>query len=280
MSGRALPPSVSGAAVAGFIGGAITWALASSASALPSAIRGYGRLDQVMSLLLGASVGACVLTLRARHRREPMAIASLIGAIVGGVAAATGASIGLLLSGSPSPVGFVLERVATWALMCASTAVSIAMCTRTRRTVVAAESAVIGAFGGILAGAMMSLPGPTELWWPLALTVAGAVIGFAAVGPGVWRAPVVVQLLPQREHRLTLWSLHECAIERGWSMPIAEAQVGCVDGTVYVYPPPAGAVLDGYPLYRALPLTRDAILGVGRIRARLAVRTAVVRANA
>lgn len=52
-------------------------------------------------------------------------------------------------------------------------------------------------------------------------------------------------------------------------MALAEARIACVDGVVYVYPPPAGAILDGYPLYRAVPLTRDAMLAVGRARFRV-----------
>jgi hypothetical protein len=36
-----------------------------------------------------------------------------------------------------------------------------------------------------------------------------------------------------------------------------------------VYPPPAGAVLDGYPLYRALPVSRSVVLAVGRSRCRV-----------
>ena len=55
-------------------------------------------------------------------------------------------------------------------------------------------------------------------------------------------------------------------------MKWAEARVGCVNDTVYVYPPPAGAILDGYPLYRALPLTRTGMLAVGLTRLRVTLR--------
>jgi hypothetical protein len=55
-------------------------------------------------------------------------------------------------------------------------------------------------------------------------------------------------------------------------MPVLDAHVASVNGSVYVYPPPAGAILDGYPLYRAVPLARDAIIAVGRVRIRATLR--------
>lgn len=272
MSRRPLAASVSAAAVAGWIGGALAWALASSVSALPNAMHGYGRLDQAVAFVIGACVGVCVCAMYARHRREAMGLPTLAGFVLGGVAATLGATLGLLVSRGTSPTAFVVGRVVTWALMCAGTAAALALSMRSRHAARALESAVIAGIGGIAAGAIVSFPGPTELWWPVAITMAGAIVGLAAIGPSVWRAPIVVQVLSSRDQRPSLWSLHECAIESGWSMPIGEAQVGCLEGVVTVYPPPAGAVLDGYPLYRAMPLTRDAVLGVGRLRARLVVR--------
>jgi hypothetical protein len=168
-----------------------------------------------------------------------------------------------------SPVLFVIERLATWGLMAGLIAAALSAFTQVRRARFTLESFLLGTLGGVTAGALFSLPGPSEVWLAFAITLCGASIGFAAVGPAVWHAPVVVHALPPRDARHSLWSLHEQAIHDGWSMMLAEARVGCVDGVVYVYPPPAGAILSGSPLYRAMALGHDAVLAVGRSRFRV-----------
>jgi hypothetical protein len=268
---RPLHPSISAAAVAGWIGGALAWFVTSAWTDLSSVISSYTRLDQFAALVLGAFVGGLVLTVRARHRREPLLPAARAGLLLGGVSALLGATVSLLFDGATSSEVFVVQRVLTWALLSGSAAAALATYTRPRRTPCIVESGILGLIGGATAGAMYSLPGPAEIWLPVAMTWSGGAIGFAAVGPAMWRAMVVVQVLPPRDGRLSLWSLHERAIDRGGSMPVAEGEVGCVDDDVVVSPPPAGAILDGYPLYRALPLTRDAILAIGRSRFRLTV---------
>lgn len=268
---RGLHASISSAIVAGWIGAAFAWLLCSSFTDLSSLMSSYARLDQLVALCLGASTGACVLALRARHRREPVLAAFGAGALLGGVAALLGATIGLVLRLGDSPLAFVLQRVGTWALMSAAMAAALACYTRSPRALAIAESAMIGVIGGVTAGAIFTLPGPAEVWWPIAMTLAGAAVGFAAVGPNMWRAPAVVHVLSSRERRHTFWSLHERTIDDGWSMPVAEGHVACVEGHVYVYPPPAGAILDGYPLYRAMPLAHDVMLAIGRSRFRIAL---------
>lgn len=229
----------------------------------------YGRLDQLVALLLGASCGACILAGRARHRRDPVLPAAGAGILLGGVAGLAGTSVGLRLHAGVTPVGFVIERLATWGLMAGLVAAALSTFARTRRLAANSESFLLGVLGGVTAGALFSLPGPSEVWLPIAMTWCGGAMGFAAVGPGIWHAPAVVHVLPVRGARHSLWSLHERAIDEGWSMPLAEAQVACVDGVVYVYPPPAGAILDGVPLYRAMPIVHDAMLAVGRSRFRV-----------
>lgn len=236
---------------------------------LSSLISSYARLDQLVAMLSGAVIGACVLGLRAQHRREPITAALSAGALLGGVAASIGATLGLVVRGSDTPVGFVMQRIATWALMTGAAALALSAFTRARRWRASVEALVIGLVGGASAGALFSLPGPSEMWLPFAMTWCGAMIGFSAVGPGMWHAPAVVQILPPRDHQLSLWSLHERALDNDWSMTAAEGHIAAVDDVVYVYPPPSGAVLDGYPLYRTVPLTRDVLLAVGRMRFRI-----------
>ena len=262
---RALLPSLSAAGVSGWIGAAAAWTIASGWSDITPMLSSYDRLDQYVALLLGACSGGSVLVLRARHRREPLLPALGAGLLLGGVASLVGATMGLLLRGVGT-TGFLLQRIATWSLLAACGAAALATYSRTRRTISIATSFGLAAVGGAIAGVIFSLPGPSELWMPLAMTWCGAAMGFAAVGPAMWRAPVVVQLQPPLGQRHSIWSLHERAVDNGWSTPVGEGQIGCVDDTVFVYPPPAGAILDGYPLYRATPLTRAAVIAVGRTR--------------
>lgn len=268
-SSRSLPPSVSAAAVAGWVGGAIAWLISSGWKDLSPLMPSDARLDQFVALLFGAAVGGCVLTLRARHRRAPLVPALCSGVLFGGVAATLGATMGLLLRVSDSPLGFGMERIATWALMAACPAATLSMCTRPERWLDSAESLALGALGGATAGGLFSFPGPSEMWLPLAMTWCGGAIGFAVVGPGIWHAPAVIQQLPPHDYRQSLWSLHERAVDNDWSVPVAAGQIGVVDDIVYIYPPPSGAILDGYPLYRSAPLTRDVLLAVGKIRFRV-----------
>ena len=269
---RAFPASLSAAAITGWVGGAAAWAITSGWRDSSALLSSYDRIDQYVALTMGACIGACVLVGRARHRREPLLPAFGAGLLLGGVAALMGATYGLLWRSSESSLGFVFQRIATWTLLAAFAATALSMYSRHWHLRSSGESLVLGALGGAIAGLIFSLPGPADVWLPLAMTWCGGAIGLAAVGPAMWRAPVVVQLQPPRGRRHSLWSLHECAIENGWSMEWVEAQVGCVNDMVYVYPPPAGAVLDGYPLYRVLPLTRTAMLAVGRTRLRVTLR--------
>ncbi len=194
------------------------------------------------------------------------------GTLLGAVSALLAVTIGLLLPLGDAPLAFVIQRVGAWALMTGLTSAALACYSRAPNRVTIAESAVIGVIGGAGAGAIFTLPGPAEVWLPIAMTTAGAAVGFAVVGPAMWRAAAVVHVMSPRDQRHTLWSLHERALEDGWSIHVADGQVANVDGTVFVYPPPAGAVLDGYPLYRAVPIARDVVLAVGRTHARVMLR--------
>ena len=257
------------AAIAGWIGGAVAWSISSGWADATPYLRTNGRLDQLVALLLGATAGALVLVARARHRRDSLAPALGAGVLLGGIPALVGATLGVWLLSADTAGRFVLIRMIAWALSTSFAAMGLSRFTRTPTTRITLESLALGALGGAIGGAMYSLPGPAELWLPVAMAWTGATIGVAGVGPLLWRAAVTVHVLPPRDERRTMWSLHERTVERGAFMVVSDAQVACVDDTVYVYPPPGGAVLDGYPLYRAVPLQRDALLAVGRARFRL-----------
>ncbi|MEP6831805.1 MAG: hypothetical protein ABJB74_00365 [Gemmatimonas sp.] len=268
---RTLPATVSGALVAGWVGGAVAWAIANRWSDLSPQVASYARADQLMSLTLSACVGALVLVARARFRREALVPAMCAGMLLGGVGALVGCTLALFLPDGSTGQMFAVVRMLTWSLMAGFASVALAQYTRLHRIGVSIEVLLIGLCGGAVAGAMYSLPGPGELWWPAACTVCGAAIGLASVGPAMWRAPAVALILPPHEQHHTFWSLHERAIERGCAMRVASATISCDGPNVVVYPPATGAVLDGQPLYRPVQLTQNAELVAGRIRCRVTV---------
>lgn len=270
-SPRRFPHSVTAAAIAGWIGGAVAWGISSGWTDATPYLRSNGRLDQLVAMLLGAASGALVLMARARHRRDSLMPALAAGALLGGIPALIGATILLWLPSADTAGRFVLMRVLAWALSTSFAAAALSRFTRTPAMRISLESLALGALGGAIGGAIYSLPGPAELWLPVAMAWTGAAIGVAGVGPLLWRAAVTVHVLPPRDERRTMWSLHERALDRGASMMLSDAHVACVDDIVYVYPPPGGAVLDGYPFYRAVPVQRDALLAVGRARFRLSL---------
>jgi len=222
-----------------------------------------------MSLTLSACVGALVLLARARFRREALVPAMCAGILLGGVGALVGCTLALFLPDGGTSRMFTLVRMLSWSLMAGFASVALAQYKRLRRVDVSIEVLLIGLCGGAIAGAIYSLPGLGELWWPAACTVCGAAIGFASVGPTMWRSPAVALILPPHEQHHTFWSLHERAIESGMAMQVANATVMCDGPNVVVHPPPSGAVLDGHPLYRPVQITQNAELVAGRVRCRV-----------
>jgi len=272
---RSLPATAFGGLVAGALGGALAWAIASGWADLSPYIASYARLDQVMSLTLAASVGALVLTARARFRREALLPAMGAGLLLGGVGALVGCTLALFLPVGGTSRMFALMRILTWSLIAGFAAVALAQYARLRRVAVTLEVLSVGLCGGAIAGAMYSLPGPAELWWPAACTVCGAAIGLAAVGPVMWRAPAVALILPAHDQHHSFWSLHERAIEPGEAMHVANATISCDGDAVLVSPPEGGAILDGHPLYRPVHLAQNADVVEGRIRCRVTLFQAI-----
>ncbi len=267
-SRRSLPHGATAAAVFGWIGAGIAAAIGSRWTDISPIVSTFARLDQLQMLLTGACVGALVLVGRALHRRESAIAATLAGALLGASGALIGATLAWSLPIGSSPRSFLFTRFAGWAVAAALTSVTLSLWSRSLSFKRIGETAVLGAIGGITAGAVFSMPGPSELWLPIATTIFGATVGFAAVGPGLWRAPLIMQTLPARDTRRGMLSLNERSVDNGWSMQLSEARIGCVDGRVYVYPPPGGVGIDGHSYYRPVELTHDALLTVGRARYR------------
>jgi len=266
-----IPRSAIAAAVFGFAGGTLAWVITSAWTDASALMSSNVRADLLAAAVFGLCTGALVSLGRARHRREPLSSAFAAGALIGALSASLGTALSDWTGQVDGAVAFVFARIVTWATIAACMASGLAFMASARSRQRVIESIALGALGGAIGGAVATLPGPTELWSAIAMAWTGAAIGFAGIGPSLWRAPVLVQVLPSRNDRRSMWTLHERAVERGMSMVLAEARIACDDDAVVVHPPPNGAVLDGYPLYRTMSLQRDGLLAVGRARFRLTV---------
>ena len=122
-----------------------------------------------------------------------------------------------------------------------------------------------------LAGAIITLPGITEIWQAAAFIWLGGVIGFAVAGPELWLASAVVELIPPRGQFPGILDLREWPLYPGDVLSLGQAQVAQVGTRFLVYPPAGGLVANGHhiPLPRDLP--EGGLLLVGRARYRVRV---------
>ncbi len=243
VSDGSMPRGVLASLVLGYTGGFIAWIVSGWWTDTNAVVPNYVRLDQLTMLTLGACVGAAVLAGAALRTRGSVLLAAAAGAVLGGVAAAIGAAVSLLLPPAVSLRAFMLVRIAGWALTAGLAAVSIASYTRRPSLRLLGESAGLGLVAGALGGVIFALPGPSDFWQALAFCAVGAAVGVAACGPALWRAPALIEAWrPRVPGVLTLreWPLHE-----GESTTLSGASLGCPDGHLALYPPPAGAIVGG-----------------------------------
>jgi hypothetical protein len=241
---HSLPRGVLASIVLGYTGGLVAWLIAGVWTDLGPARSTYLRLDQITILLLGAIAGAAVLGGAALRRRESILMAVPAGGMLGGAGAVIGASLVLLVPGVMSLRGFVLGRIAGWALAAGLASLLLACYGPRLRWPRLGESLGLGLMAGGLSGVVFALPGPSDLWQGIAFCLFGAGVGVAACGPALWRAPAIVELY--RGPRLPgILSLREWAVADDESAVLESATVAARGGRAALYPSPAGAVLDG-----------------------------------
>ncbi len=240
-----LPRGVLASAMFGYVGGVVAWLVAALASLPSHFTTDYNRLDQITMALLGAIAGACVLAGLALRGRGVVLLAIVSGMALGGLGSLIGASASLLIPGSSSVRGFVVARVAGWALSAAIGSALLACYSRHLDPRRLAESLFVGLLGGGACGVIFALPGPSDLWQGLAFAAFGVTTGMAVAGPALWRAAAIVELVPSRGLVPEILTLREWPVYDGSTVEFGAAKIGCQDQRVALYPAPEGALFQG-----------------------------------
>ena len=247
--------------------GGVAWLLSAFWSSLTA---NYVRLDQFTALGLGAVVGSAVLAAREFRQRRRFWFALATGVLLGGAGALAGTSILAFAYAAVTPRGFLLQRIAAWALAGFLTVAALSVAVSPRRPRMLLESGVITVAGCAIGGVIYTLPGATDLWQALAFLWFGAVVGAAVCGPELWSAVAVVETLAPRGKQLELLSLHE-ALLYDETLALGEARLATVVGGVALYPPAGGVIADGHHVHQPRFLRSTTELVVGRMRYRVRV---------
>jgi uncharacterized membrane protein YeaQ/YmgE (transglycosylase-associated protein family) len=270
-SDDSLPRGVLASSVLGYLGALVAWVLTGFWTDITSAISSYPRLDIATMFLLGASVGAAVLGGMALRTRGPVLLGTVAGILVGGAGAAVGAATVALLPVTGSVRGFLLLRLLGWTLSGVLTAACTGCYIRPLGWRRVGESALLGLLAGAIGGAVFALPGPSELWQGLAFLAFGAGTGLAVGGPALWGARAIVEEAPTHGLVPSVVSLREWPVHEGSAIQLGQGQIACQDGQLAIYPPPAGAQIDGRSVAQPAFIGGSGRLTIDGVRYRIRV---------
>jgi len=239
-----LPRGIAASALFGYAGAFLAWLVAGIFTDLTDLISSYQRLDQVAICLLGAAAGAAVLAGAALRQRRSVVVGAASGLLLGGAGTLLGGSAALLLIHPASPAAFLGYRLLAWALAGVVGGAFLACHAVPLAPGRVGESATLGLIAGAMSGAVLGLPGPSELWQAVAWLLFGAALGVAVTGPLLWHASAMVELQHPRGLP-TMVSLREWPILEGSSVQLGSAQLAAQEGQVAFYPPASGASVNG-----------------------------------
>ena len=241
---RFVPRAVYASAALGAAGGWSAWtvagAIADANADNPGFLASRAGLDAVLAAIFGLLVGAAV-GFGAARRTNGGAVSGLAAGAGGGLVAALlwAVGVGLTRSGAPDPFRVDGEslvvhgaRFGAWVVLGAAVAVGVALATArwtgARGGAAAFRAAVWAGLGGGVAGLLVTLPGPIELWSALGATIAGAGVGGAVAWAAVRRSVGVLSLEAIGEHGPGVVSLREWALvnDRPVSLASREAPAG------------------------------------------------------
>jgi hypothetical protein len=214
------------AALAGFFGALIAWAIAASFVDLGDIVDDYAQLDGVVAIILGTCVGAAALgaaALRESSRRGAGRVAldvllgTAIGAALGMVGGALGAVASSLtrgaLAGSSSAAAFVGARVGAWALLGAALGVLLAVRYVRRDPRRLVDGLLAGLVAGALGGLVYCFPGPSDIWQLTAFLMVGAGIAAGLAAPALQRSAAILELESRRSRRVGALGLREWGLD-------------------------------------------------------------------
>ncbi len=214
-----VPKGAYAAAVSGMSGALLAWLIVSTITDLSDALPTYARLDLAVGGMLGALAGAFISAGDALRTRASVPLGALFGfalGLVGGVAGgAAGAGLGGVLAPRLTASGFSVVRIVAWAVLGAAIGLTLGMRwwqSDERRT---ADGAGYGALAGVIAGAVYSLPGPSEFWQALAFAIVGAGIGAGVCAPSLRRSVAILELERNGSTRIGLTRLREWGLSSG-----------------------------------------------------------------
>jgi hypothetical protein len=255
-------------AVLGLTAGAISWGLSPQFTGLTTHA-GASRLDQATMWLFGSLVGTAVFGGRAR-RAGTVPLAELItGAALGGTAALVATTMVEFVPPVSSSATFVVLRAVAWAWCGLLTSAALGSVLPRRVKARLIETAVIGSAGGLIAGLIVALPGPAELWQAIAFVVLGAAIGVAVEWPAARRAVAMVDRTPRHGPVPGVVTLYESPLYDGGAVALGDATLACRNGQLALYPPKSGVVFNGRAVIVPVFLPGGGTLMVGSQRFRI-----------
>jgi hypothetical protein len=170
--------------VASLSGAALGWLAIQPLSDLGPFVTSYPVLDVVGLGLLGGSIGGFLLGFTAIRKGQRALVEAAGGVAVGTLAAVVGGVVGRMVAGleflGTSRQGYLVARLIIWGLtsglLGGALAARFVAIDRSRP----ADGFGFGLFGGVVAGLIFSLPGPTRIWQLIGFLLVGLSVGFGA----------------------------------------------------------------------------------------------------
>lgn len=213
----------------GFAGGLLAWIVGTLLTDLSVFIDSFHRLDILTATYFGSFVGCLVLGGVALRSDGVPLEGGISGVILGGIGGFLGALIGL-----PAAVfltaefGFAAGRVGAWAILGSAIGLFLGFRFLLFDKLRLLDGALYGGLVGVAAGAVLSIPGPTDFWQGVALCLTGFAIGVGLVLPGTRRCWGLLELEMKDGRSVGLLSVREWILVPGHRRTIAHSvEVEC-----------------------------------------------------
>jgi hypothetical protein len=189
----------------------------------------YQMLDLAAAATVGGAIGFATCLTDAVRNRRGLVVAALAGLALGAAGGALGGFLAVVLSGliasEASMRTFVLYRITAWAAVGIAVGVftGLAYVRSDRRRIL--DGALWGLGGGLLAGLMYSLPGPSDLWNAFAFAGLGAAVGAGLCAPALQRSHAILEQEVARGGPFRLFGIREWGLRPSSSLHLRDAGV-------------------------------------------------------
>ena len=216
-------------AMAGAAGGIVAWIVTGLWGDLGDVLFSYQMLDLAAAATVGASIGFATCLTDAVRNRRGLVVAALVGLALGAAGGALGGFLAVVLSGLIASEAamrtFVLYRIAAWAAVGIAVGAFIGMAylRSDRRRIL--DGALWGLGGGLLAGLIYSLPGPSDLWNAFAFAGLGAAVGAGLCAPALQRSHAIIEQEVARGGPFRLFGVREWGLRPSSALHLRDAGV-------------------------------------------------------